>query len=147
MCHTQHEMWILVDGMPITSNIKWMRINDAGFSLTVLPLHSGINTLQLHNASFGASFCGQAEYESYAHLGRVFIPESQDNEAGVYPEYTLASWMPHIDAAPTGQADNSLDSELHLNKLIAGISVSVIVTIVLIAKVIACMVTLKQSGV
>ncbi len=145
MCHTKDEMQILVDGKHIKSKTSWRRVNNIGFSLTILSLHSGINMLQLDNSTFGAIFFGQAEYESYAHLGGVNIPD-KGNRLDEYPDDNLATWMPYLDSQ-MDQSDNFLDSELHLNKLIAGISVSVIVTIVLITKVILCMITLKYTNV
>ena len=156
---------ITMNGKHISPDVNWTRLQDVNISYTNIRLNSSSsNILELVGGhTFGAIFSGRIPYEAYANSGGILFPELGENNPINLDESVSFTIPPLKDyVAPNGsviasqsEAKNktSLFDEFFSlkgtakEKITAGITVTIIVVLVIVAKVLFCLFTLRTSNI
>ena len=165
MCRAEDETLITINGKYISSEAIWTRVQDVNISYTNIRLNSSwSNILELGGGhTFGVIFAGRIPYEAYANPGGFLFPELQENNPINLDESISFTIPPLKDyVAPNGSvitSESEAKNETSIfeeffslkgtakEKITAGVTVTVIVVLVIVAKVIFCLFTLRTSNI
>ena len=165
VCRTQDETMITINGKHISADVNWTRVQDVNISYTTIRLNSSwSNILELGGGhTFGVIFSGRIPYEAYSNPGGILFPELEENNPINLDESVSFAIPPLKDyVAPNGSvitSESEAKNETSIfdeffslkgtakEKITAGITVTVIVVLVIVAKVLFCLFTLRTSNI
>ena len=143
-------------------NVRWTRLDEVNISYTSLSVDTESIILELEGSTFGVVFTGRIPYEAYSNPGGLSFIEKEEGSSINLEEFAVFTISPQGDSyvalngtvvsskPGTGNETSLFDEFVTLTgsdkeKMTAGITVTVIVILVIVAKVGFCLFTLKSS--